>query len=320
MPAAGCPVEHDFDPLSPAFLRDPFEILATLDSDTPVFYAPEIDYYVVTRHAYIDAVFHDNETFSAANAQLPLVPLDPEAGRILLAGGHRPQPSMVSLDEPAHQLPPEHLVPRPTTALGNGNFGLATPDGRHRVGPPDHSGTGNAELITSLFSDDARYRSSAHAAEASMAPGVTVVGEREPRSHLDPVRDPGGQCRRTRLGAGHGRGGVSGVDRAGVDGSIGVGDAAVVGERSGERAEAAVDGRDAKVGDGEADARGLGIDHPGRAERGFGVGVHVGHVLVDSRFMSAATMRATVTTASNVMTTALATHHWQIVSITATST
>jgi cytochrome P450 len=100
---SGCPVEHDFDPLAADFLADPFAVLATLDADAPVFYAPALDYYVVTRHADIDAVFHDNETYSAANAQLPLVPLDPEAGRILLAGGHRPQPSMVSLDEPQHR-------------------------------------------------------------------------------------------------------------------------------------------------------------------------------------------------------------------------
>jgi cytochrome P450 len=99
----GCPVEHDFDPLSAEFLADPFAVLATLDADAPVFYAPLLDYYVVTRHADIDTVFHDNEAYSAANAQLPLVPLDPEAGRILLAGGHRPQPSMVSLDEPQHR-------------------------------------------------------------------------------------------------------------------------------------------------------------------------------------------------------------------------
>jgi hypothetical protein len=100
---AGCPIHHEFDPLTPEFLRDPFAVLAELDGEAPVFYAPSIDYYVVTRHADIDAVFHDNETYSAANAQLPLVPLDPEAARILLAGGHKPQPSMVSLDEPDHR-------------------------------------------------------------------------------------------------------------------------------------------------------------------------------------------------------------------------
>ncbi len=97
-----CPVQTEFDPLGKDFLADPFAVLATLPADTPVFYAPSIDYYVVTRHADIAAVFSDHATYSAAAAQLPLVPLEPEAGRILLDGGHRPQPSMVSLDPPEH--------------------------------------------------------------------------------------------------------------------------------------------------------------------------------------------------------------------------
>jgi cytochrome P450 len=103
-------VHADFDPLSPSFLADPFAVLASLPSETPVFYAPSIDYYVVTRYADIEAVFLDEETYSAAPAQLPLVPLAPEAARVLLAGGHKPQPSMVSLD------PPEHTRLRSPTA------------------------------------------------------------------------------------------------------------------------------------------------------------------------------------------------------------
>lgn len=99
----GCPVDEEFDPLGPAFLDDPFAILESIGHGTPVFYAPAIDYYVVTRYEDIEAVFLDNESYSAANAQLPLAPLVPEAGEILLAGGHKPQPSMVSLDEPAHR-------------------------------------------------------------------------------------------------------------------------------------------------------------------------------------------------------------------------
>lgn len=99
---AACPVHGDFDPLSPTFLAHPFAVLASLPRETPVFYAPSIDYYVVTRYADIEAVFLAHETYSAAPAQLPLVPLVPEAAQILLAGGHKPQPSMVSLDPPAH--------------------------------------------------------------------------------------------------------------------------------------------------------------------------------------------------------------------------
>lgn len=102
--AAGCPVDESFDPLSAEFLADPFAVLAALPpaARRPVFYAPSIGYYVLTRHADIERVFREHGTFSAAVTQAPLAPVVPEAQQILLAGGHRPQPSMVSLDEPAH--------------------------------------------------------------------------------------------------------------------------------------------------------------------------------------------------------------------------
>jgi cytochrome P450 len=101
--ATTCPVQAGFDPLGEAYLRDPYAVLAQLPLDeAPVFYAPSLDYYVVTRYADVERVFLDPEAFSAANAQLPLIPLPAEVGRTLLDGGHKPQPSMVSLDPPAH--------------------------------------------------------------------------------------------------------------------------------------------------------------------------------------------------------------------------
>jgi cytochrome P450 len=99
----GCPVDDAFDPLSPDHLADPYAVLAALPAGgAPVFYAPSIGYYVVTRYADVEQVFRDPQTYSAAVAQAPLVPLIPQAQEILLAGGHRPQPTMVSLDEPEH--------------------------------------------------------------------------------------------------------------------------------------------------------------------------------------------------------------------------
>jgi hypothetical protein len=95
----GCPVHARFDPLGEEFLRDPFALMEDLP---PVFFASALDYYVVTRYADIERVFLDPETFSAATAQLPLIPLPPEVGKTLLDGGHKPQPSMVSLDPPEH--------------------------------------------------------------------------------------------------------------------------------------------------------------------------------------------------------------------------
>jgi cytochrome P450 len=101
--APQCPVHAEFDPLGAEYLADPYAVMAGLPlRDEPVFYAPSLDYYVVSRYADVEAVFLDPESYSAATAQLPLVPLVPEALKILAEGGHRPQPSMVSLDQPAH--------------------------------------------------------------------------------------------------------------------------------------------------------------------------------------------------------------------------
>jgi len=99
----GCPVDESFDPLAPDFLADPYATLTALPrEEQPIFFAPSIGYYVLTRYADIEQVFADPASYSAAVAQAPLVPLVAEAQRILLAGGHQPQPSMVSLDEPEH--------------------------------------------------------------------------------------------------------------------------------------------------------------------------------------------------------------------------
>ncbi len=99
----GCPVDESFDPLSPEFLADPYTVMAKLPpGHAPVFFAPSIGYYVVTSYDAVDRVFRDPATYSAAVAQAPLTPIVPEAQQILLAGGHKPQPSMVSLDEPEH--------------------------------------------------------------------------------------------------------------------------------------------------------------------------------------------------------------------------
>jgi cytochrome P450 len=98
-----CPVVPGFDPLSPKFLADPFAVMASLRlAQRPVFYAPALGHYVVTRHGDIASILADHENYSAAAAQLPLVELDAQALRILLDDDHRPQPSMVSLDPPAH--------------------------------------------------------------------------------------------------------------------------------------------------------------------------------------------------------------------------
>jgi cytochrome P450 len=89
------PGRAGFDPLSPEFLADPFAVMASLDlAGRPVFYAPAIDYYVITRYREIESIFSDHESHSAAAAQLPLVELDPQARQIAAGWG----PSAAAFD------------------------------------------------------------------------------------------------------------------------------------------------------------------------------------------------------------------------------
>ena len=56
--AIGCPVHEGLDPLSPEFLAGPYAVLAGLPvTEAPLFYAPSIGYYVLTRYADIEMVF-----------------------------------------------------------------------------------------------------------------------------------------------------------------------------------------------------------------------------------------------------------------------
>ncbi|HEU5390342.1 MAG TPA: cytochrome P450 [Streptosporangiaceae bacterium] len=99
----GCPVDESFDPLSAEFLADPYAVMARRPGGgAPVFFAPSIGYYVVASYEAVEQVFRDPAAYSAAVAQAPLVPIVPEAQKILLGGGYKPQPTMVSLDEPEH--------------------------------------------------------------------------------------------------------------------------------------------------------------------------------------------------------------------------
>ncbi len=68
----------------------------------PVFYAPEIGYWVVTRYDDVRAILRDPDRFSAANALTPVKALPPEAVDLLRGGGFTVQPVQVNSDPPVH--------------------------------------------------------------------------------------------------------------------------------------------------------------------------------------------------------------------------
>ena len=78
-----CPVAHGIDPLEPTMLVDPYPVLNRLRQEGPVFYLPELDHYVVTRYEDIEGILLDRDTWSAANASSPLMPICPAAQDVL---------------------------------------------------------------------------------------------------------------------------------------------------------------------------------------------------------------------------------------------
>jgi cytochrome P450 len=82
-----------FDPLSPEQREDPFGILAAARREQPVFYAPGLDLWVVTRYDDVLAVLKDHETFSSTGALKSA--LLPDAVAAVLAEGYRDMPYII---------------------------------------------------------------------------------------------------------------------------------------------------------------------------------------------------------------------------------
>ncbi|HEY1831214.1 MAG TPA: cytochrome P450 [Acidimicrobiales bacterium] len=96
-----CPIAHGYDPLDPAVVADPYPALRRLRQDGPVFYIPGLDHYIVTRFDDIEAILKDRETWSAANASSPLIPVCPDAQEVLNSGFKR-VPTLNNADPPRH--------------------------------------------------------------------------------------------------------------------------------------------------------------------------------------------------------------------------
>ncbi len=93
------PLNAAFDPLD---LTDPFPLLRQARAEEPIFYNADIDYWIVTRHADIKAIFRDHETFTAANTITPIEPFSAQVQQMLADGGYTPVPVL------SNNVPPDH--------------------------------------------------------------------------------------------------------------------------------------------------------------------------------------------------------------------
>jgi cytochrome P450 len=91
-----------FDPFHDSYLADPYPFFAQAREATPVFYSPDLQYWVVTRYHDIRFIFQTPKLFSATNVLDPIQPVCPHAGQVLREGGFRPLPTLPNTDPPAH--------------------------------------------------------------------------------------------------------------------------------------------------------------------------------------------------------------------------
>ena len=103
-----CPVTdptamaHAFDAFEGPYQLDPAEALRWSRDQLPVFFAPKLGYWVVSRYDDIKSVFRDAILFSPRNVLEKITPATQEAQEILKGYDYAMDRTMVNEDEPAH--------------------------------------------------------------------------------------------------------------------------------------------------------------------------------------------------------------------------
>lgn len=104
-----------FNPFEGAYQVDPAEALRWSRDQLPVFFAPELGYWVVSRYDDIKTVFRDPILFSPKNVLEKITPATPEAMEILQGYNYGMNKTLVNEDEPAHmerrRVLLDHFVP-----------------------------------------------------------------------------------------------------------------------------------------------------------------------------------------------------------------
>lgn len=101
----GCPVSHEaaaFNPFGDAYAQDPPGYLRWARAREPVFYSPELGYWVVTRYADIKEIFRDHRRFSPSNALEKITPSTDAVQKVLASYDYAMNRTLVNEDEPAH--------------------------------------------------------------------------------------------------------------------------------------------------------------------------------------------------------------------------
>lgn len=108
-----CPVSHfaaEFNPFDEDYQQDPYKVFAKVREQEPIFYSPEIDYWIVSRYEDIIAIFKDTESYSATEAGVMITP--PCQAAMEKLGEYDFVPSTMLVDEDAPKHPKRRRVIR----------------------------------------------------------------------------------------------------------------------------------------------------------------------------------------------------------------
>src|SRR5581483_10232192 len=110
--ASKCPmsiVDDSFNPFVEPYVSDPWPTVAKAREERPVFYSPEIDFFVVTRFEDIYAILGDTETFSNdIIVRRTMTPIYESSLAELAQHGRALEylqgPTMLDEDDPGHKI------------------------------------------------------------------------------------------------------------------------------------------------------------------------------------------------------------------------
>lgn len=92
-------IVEEFDPFD---IVDPFPFYIKAREEAPIFYSPELDYWVVTRYEDVKAIFRDLETFSSEITAKPVIPFSPAVQKVLDEG------QFTATSGISGKMPPDH--------------------------------------------------------------------------------------------------------------------------------------------------------------------------------------------------------------------
>ncbi len=95
-------VRSQFDLFHEPQLSDPYPFFKLARQNAPVFYAEDIDHWVVSRYEDVKQVLRDYENYSARNTIMPIHPLCAAAQQVLKDGQWNMVPALGNADRPEH--------------------------------------------------------------------------------------------------------------------------------------------------------------------------------------------------------------------------